>query len=328
MMADPRATSLANLPEPRSVEEIAAFVITLDEKAERRYSALSRELRALGSTAVADLLEELGGEHKDHAAQVAQRATGGKRPGVYPKEAESAFPRVLSEDAAADCDLLGLTPYRAFALAVRLAQQSFQVYSFLAAAKDEEIRDYAQRLASEQLSRAARLRVGRRRAYRAERGQPKAAGYPAAPRIESLADLLAAALAIEDRLGERLAEAAEQDGRLSLLCQATRQSAESLRIACQEAGTPGGQLAEELKTFRESAQPETQADRDRADAARLLLAECERAFSFYNAVASAPADESVMLQAQDLSQAAVERIRQVRASSTASDEAGQRDGNR
>ena len=325
-MAVPGATYLANLPEPRSVEEIAAFVITLDEKAERRYSALSRELRALGSTAVADLLEELGGEHRDHAGRVAQRATAGKRPRAYPKEAESAFPQVLSEDAAADCDLLGLTPYRAFALAVRLAQQSFQVYSFLAAAKDEEIRDYAQRLASEQLSRAARLRVGRRRAYRAERGQPKATGYPAAALIESLADLLAAAHAIEDRLAEKLGKAEEQDSRLSSVCGATRQRAERLRKACQEAGAPGGPLAEELKRFTESEQTEANADRDRSAAERHLLAKCERAFSFYDAVASAPVDESVMLQAQDLSQAAVERIRQVRASAT--DWAVRRDGNR
>lgn len=321
-------TSLANLPEPRSVEEIAAFVITLDKRAENRYSALSRELRVLGSKAVADLFEELGGEHRDHAGRVAQRAIAGKRPGVYPKEAESAFPQVLSEDAAADCDLLGLTPYKAFALAVTLAQQSFQVYSFLAAAKDEEIHDYAQRLAGEQLSRAARLRVGRRRAYRAERGQPKAAGYPAAALVESLADLLAAAHAIEDRLAERLAEAEEQDSRLAPACRATRQNAERLGKASEQAGKPSGPLAEVLKTFTESAQTKTQAGRDRSAAERHLLAECERAFSFYDALASAPADESVMLQAQDLSQAAVERIRQVRASSTASDEAGRRDGNR
>ncbi len=315
-MADPGATSLANLPEPRSVAEIAAFVITLDNRAEQRYSALSHELRALGSTAVADLLEELGGEHRDHAAQLAQSATGGKRPGAYPEEAESAFPHVLSEDAAADCDLLGLTPYKAFALAVTLARQSFEVYSFLAATKDEEIHDFAQRLAGEQLARAARLRIARRRAYREERGQPKAAGYPAAARIESLADLLAAALAIEDRLAERLAKAAEQDGRLSSTCQATRQMVERLRSAREQAGVPGGLLAEELNTFRESTPPGTKVDRDRAAANRHLLAECERAFSFYDAVASAPADEGVMLQAQDLSQAAVERIRQVSASAT------------
>jgi len=321
-------TSLADLPEPRSIEEIADFVVALDKAAEKRYSALSRELRALGSPEVADLLEELGGEHKDHAGRVAQRATGDEHRDVVPNDLAPGLPRVLSEEAAADCDLLGLTPYRALALAVTLAQQSFQLYSYLAAAKDVEVRDYAQQLASEQLSRAARLRVERRRAYHAERSQPKAAGYPAAPLVGSLADLLAAAVAIEERLAERLAKAGEQDSRLSSACRETRQRAERLRKSCEEAGEPSGPLAEELETFADSAQAIAQADRDRAAATRRLLAECERAFSFYDAVASAPADEAVMLQAQDLSQEAVERIRQVRASGNASDEAGRLDGSR
>ena len=139
---------------------------------------------------------------------------------------------------------------------------------------------------------------------------------------------LAAALAIEERLAGSLAKTEEQDSRLASTCQATRQRAEKLRDACEEAGAPGGPLAEELKTFAESTHKETKADRGRAAAERHLLAECERAFSFYDAVASAPADESVMLQAQDLSQAAVERIRQVRESGTAFDEADRRDDKR
>ena len=170
-------------------------------------------------------------------------------------------------------------------------------------------------------------RVERRRAYHTGRGQPKAEAYPDARLVESQADLLAAALAIEDRHAQRLAKAREKETGFSSTCQATRQRVEELRRASEQAGEPGGPMAEELAKFSHSAQTNAQADRDWATPTRHLLADCERAFTFYDAVASAAVNEAVMLQAQDLSRVAVERIRQVRASADAPDETGRDGGN-
>ena len=307
-------TSLANLPEPRSVEEVAAIALAVDREAERQYAALAGELRAFGATAVAALLEEIGGEHGARAGRLKANAATGERREIAPKELARFLPRALSENGAAACNLLGLTPYRVFAFAVELAQQSFKLYSYLAAAADNGVRDYAERLAGEELSRAARLRARRRQAFHTGGRQPGSEAYPAAGLVESRADLLAAAFAIEHRLAQRLAMAGEAQAGFLPACQATRQRAGELSDAAEQAGGPGGPMAEDLARFSHSAPTSAQADQNEEALTQYLLADCERAFTFYDAVAHAPASEAIMLQAQDLSQTAVERIRQVRAS--------------
>jgi hypothetical protein len=157
------------------------------------------------------------------------------------------------------------------------------------------------------------LRVARRRAYHAARRQSKSETYPVASLVESQADLLAAALAIETRLALELAMAGEKEAGFASICEATRQRVLELRRTSEQAGEPGGPMAEELARFAQSVGQDARADPDRVT--RRLLADCERAFTFYDAVASVPVDEAAMLQAQDLSQAAVERIGQVRAAS-------------
>ena len=98
-----------------------------------------------------------------------------------------------------------------------------------------------------------------------------------------------------------------------------------MRRAAEAAGEPGGLMAEELARFSRSTQATVNSGRDREAAKRHLLAECDRAFTFYDAVARAAVNEAVLLQAQDLSQAAVERIRQVHALSNPPDEIEWRD---
>lgn len=302
-------TSLANLPEPRSVGEIAALALALDREAERRFAAIARELRALGSPGVADLLEDLSGEHGTRARRFEAEATSGEGQGLAEGESAQLLPPILSEFDAAVCDLSSLTRYRVFAFAVDLAQQSFKLYSYLAAAADHRIREYAEHLAHEELLRAARLRALRRQAYHGERRQPNV--FPAPRLVESLADLLAAALAIEDRLAQRLAAA-------GIDASSTRERVEGLRTTAQQAGTPSGPMTEAVVKFGESAD-------NSVEARRPLLADCERAFTFYDAVASAPVNEAVMLLAQDLCRAALERIRQIRASSEVPDMSGRVD---
>ncbi len=314
--------SLANLPEPRSVEEVAAIAMAVEKAAERRYAAFGHDPGSLNSPAVAALLKDIGGEHKARASRLEETVSAEVLRDIVPKRPTQLLPQLLSEHGTAACDRFSVTPYGALAFAVSLAQQTFTLYSYLAATADDKVRDYAERLAGEELARAARLRVERRRAYHAERRQPKTEGYPAAPLVESQADLLAGALVIEGRLAQRLTEAGEKEPGLSSACEATRQRVEELRHASAQAGEPGGPMTEELAKFSSPAQTNAQTDRDRSKPSRHLLADCERAFTFYDAVASAPVDEAVMLQAQDLSQSALERIRQVHATADAPGETG------
>jgi rubrerythrin len=310
-MRDLVNTTPADLPEPRSVEEIASITLAVEKEAERRYLAFARDLRAFGSPKLAVLLEEFGREHGARNDRLEADVTLGQGQDFASKDLAPLLPQLFSEDATAACDLFGLTPYRVLAFAVDLAQQTFKLYSYLAATTDPGIRDYAERLAGEELSRAASLRVARRRAYHAARQQSKSETYPVASLVESQADLLAAALAIETRLALELAMAGEKETSFASTCEATRQRVVELRRTSEQAGEPGGPMAEELARFAQSVGQDARADPDRVT--RRLLADCERAFTFYDAVASAPVDEAVMLQAQDLSQAAVDRIGQVRA---------------
>ena len=320
--------SLANLPEPRSVEEVAAINLAVDKAAERRYLAVARDLGRVGSPAVVALLKDLAGEHGARAGQLEAEVAAGKRLDLGAQDLARLLPRSLSDEGAAACDLLGLTPYRVLAFAVSLAQHTFELYSYLAATADRDVCDYAERLAGAELSRAARLRVERRRAYHGGGRQAEAEAYPGAHLVESEADLLAAALAIEARLAQSFAVVGEDETGVSSTRQATRQRVEHLRRAAEEAGEPGGPMAEELAVFSRSTQTTAKSGGDREAARRHLLAECDRAFTFYDAVARAAVSEAVLLQAQDLSQAAVERIRQVRAASNAPDETDRRTGNR
>lgn len=78
-----------------------------------------------------------------------------------------------------------------------------------------------------------------------------------------------------------------------------------LRQASEQAGGTSGPMADDVARFSQAMPKDPLQDHE-------LMAECQRAFTFYDAVASAPADEAVMLLSHDLSEAAVERIRQVR----------------
>ena len=296
--------SLGDLPRPESAAGVAAIAQAVEKEAERRHRALAGRLRGLGSPEVASLLERLAGEHKARAGRFEADAAAGEDETIAAIDLAALPRRIFSEDRLADCNLFDLTPYRVLAFAARLADRTFRLYSYLAASANDDLRNYLERLAGEELSRAAQLRGERRRAYHVERRKPSVHAYPAADRVESLADLLAAALAIEAALAERLATARNGQSDLSSAWQATERRVGDLRRASARAETP----ADLPHPERAGAD----ADRDKATRLRRLLADCERAFTFYDAVASAPADEAVMLKAQDLSQAAVKRIRQVR----------------
>ena len=316
---------LTNLPEPRSIAEVAAIALVVNRAAEKRYLATACEVRAIGSPEVAALLEGLADEHGACAERLEAEITAQHRPTVALEDPARFLPRGLTEDGTATCDLLGLTPYRVLAFAVRLAQQAFELYSYLSTTADKGICGYAERLADEELSHAARLRVDRRRAYRIEGMSSQFEPYPHVHLVESEADLIAAALALEERFMQCLAMVGEDETDDFLEGQSDHHRLAHLRRIAKRTGPPGVPMAAELAKFSSSAREISMPGGDREATKRYILAECDRAFAFYDAVTREAVNEAVLLQAQDLSQAAVERLRQIHALVTSPDETHWRD---
>ena len=88
------------------------------------------------------------------------------------------------------------------------------------------------------------------------------------------------------------------------------QRVESLSDLLTAAKTIDAQIAREFATLERT---DAKSPQDRLADLRRLLTVCERAFVFYDAVVSGAVDERVMLQAQEMSGIALDRIAAVRA---------------
>lgn len=299
---------LAELPRPRTAGEVAALALALEREAERRYLAFAEDAREIALPEVGSLLDRIAAEHGEKAGRL---GAGQAEPLRMP---EATWSQLFAEEETVVCDRLGLTPYKVLAYAVALAQRSFTLYSYLAgAAQDSAARDSAERRAADELLRAADLRRERRRAYRVERRSPAVEPYPPPTLVETPADLIAAALVVEEALSHHLAEALESDPELSSSLEATRHQVEVLQRQRDAAGQPGGALAEALLRLAQAAPRGDPQAEDRAGPRRRLLRKCQYAFTFYDAVASAAASEAVLLKAQDLCRVALERVKRLAA---------------
>ncbi len=299
---------LAELPGPRTAGEVAALALALEREAQRRFLTFAEDAREIASPEVGSLLGRIAAEHGERADRL---GAGQDEPLRIP---EATWSQLFAEEETVVCDRVGLTPYKVLAYAVTLAQRSFTLYSYLAgAAQDPAARDSAERRAGDELLRAAELRRERRRAYRVERRSPAVEPYPPPALVETLADLIAAALVVEEALNRRLAEALEADPELSPSLDATRCQVEGLQRQRETAGQPAGALVEALVRLAQAAPTGDLHAEDRAVLRRRLLTECQYAFRFYDAVASTAASEAVLLKAQDLCRVALERVKRLAA---------------
>lgn len=143
--------------------DLFAFATQQAADAGRRYERLASAARERGDHELAELFETLG---KRERAEIAPSNGEAER-------VQRLLPLALANPAAAMENAMRsalLTPYRALALAVQEAQQSFAAYAQIAAlAQPSAVRQQAENLARKELARAAALRQARRRAYHAER---------------------------------------------------------------------------------------------------------------------------------------------------------------
>lgn len=303
----PQRLSLASLPEIGTPAALIAVAVALQDEAARRYATLAGEQRQRGNAAAADLFERLAREKGERGPAIAH---WGESQGLGVVEPVAVEWEPLEADDEEPPPGLGPdSPYRALALAVRGEDRAFRFYSYVAAtAEDETVGALAERLAKEDLAHAALLRARRRRAFHVERREADPGSLPDPSAVTALADLLAAAAAIEERLADRLAEAAPRAAQLLPISKDARRLADALAGEVDEAGEPRPAIVRALRDLAGTTGRTGAAAEGGGDPLPRALADSEAAFAFYDAVVTAAAGEAVMLKAQDLSRSALERL--------------------
>ena len=304
--------SLAELPRPRTVRDMTGIALALEAEAQRRLESFAAEVEGIAGPELLALLARLAGEHAGRGHLLRSGRASDEGEGSVVELPESLLAQVFAEDDSATCHGYGLTPYKLLAFEVSTALRRFALYSHAAAAaQTPAARDFAESCASKELALAAELRIERRREYRSDREKRAAEVYPSPALVESLGDLVAAALFIEQALLRHLAEANLAHSVLSPCLEATQHQVNELRSLAHELGQPNVALAKALA--QPSRLPSKSGPEDKNGAVPLpkLLAECERAFAFYDAAASGTVSLPAMLRAQALSQLALARIKRV-----------------
>lgn len=173
----------AEPPQIRSQDELAAAAASLARELIARYDAQARRMRDAGAGTLAAAYDELALQQRELVfAAPAEDAAPAPPPAVV---------RLPDDEGTDTAAVELLDPYRIFAVAVRNSERAFAFWSYVAAqAPEPAIRAAAEKLAGDELARAAWLRRRRRASYHAR--DPFADGYPAVPEAmeQRFADLL------------------------------------------------------------------------------------------------------------------------------------------
>ncbi len=302
------------VPIPRSVEDLIAMALAVERVAATRYDELAAEMAQNDNQELAELFSGLSAEERKHETYISEWLG----PGASAQPAitfEWQSPEAIDADAKDEAGGVYLmTPYRALRLAVHNEERAFAFFSEIAAAvEDPKIRAKAEALAKEELDHVVRLRLERRRAWRAEtRAASEVSAHRGSRALTSLDELLNRARVIEREAMldyDALTDAASDHG--------DRTSATLFhRLADDQRGLLveiGGNAAATNRLAEQVAHALRRVARVAPyDALRLALAEAEESFDFYAAVAEQSADQAMMERAQGLAERALERLREIR----------------
>lgn len=292
---------------PKTLAELMAAARAMEREAAVRYEALAEEMARHGNRELAALFAALGAEEREHEARMGRRVRGDARP---PAPLRWRPPEATDREAEEEAGGVWLmTPHRALCLAVENEERAFAFFSRIAAGiEDRPIRQMAEALAKEELEHVVRLRLERRRAWRAESRSVAAE----ADAVRSLAALLRRALAIEreaaslyDAFGQTTAHAGEPTvaALFRELAEEQRSRLAGLGRRAEAAGTRAPPAAEA------PLGPVPTAPRE---ALHLALAGAERGMRFYEAVAERGVDQDTMEEAQRLALHALGRLKRIR----------------
>jgi rubrerythrin len=301
----PKELPATRLPKAATVDELLAIARGMEAEAVSRYETLAEEMARSGNVEVADVFRHLAADEREHVRGVALAAERLGRGLPEPASFRWAVPEALAEEAVAEAGGPRLlTPRGALALAVLNEERAFAFYVGVASTADNEsVRRLAEDFAKEELGHLALLRLERRRAWRAERKSPESEIKP--PR--SLPELLAVAGAVERRMADAHAGAAEElvrsgDAETAALIRGIAE--EEQRIADELAARTAA-IAPREHPVAVALAPEIEPASRAADVRHILetmLRQAEERFEFYTAAAEQAKDEGALRQAQQLSE--------------------------
>lgn len=275
------------LPKIDNRKALVSLAIALEIRARQRFQAMIQATRSDGREDLACLFERLEYEEGLHVDQLLELAGPD---GFDPELVEKDLEEILgdSDEIPAGFEFSAMTVYASLADAVRAEEKAFAYYSFLVSAtEDSEIKALAEELAKEELDHAALLRRARRAAFRApDRAEEH---WPDPKKIHSQTDFWQATREAEAGYLERHGGALLTLGILEQLGSQMRQRLPDFALPVAADQEPSGG----------------------AEAIRAAVDEAQVAFEFYDAMATGTQDQDVMIQAQDMTELALARIKAI-----------------
>jgi rubrerythrin len=293
----------------KTAGQLLSIARAAESEAVRSYSLLAAHMKECGNAETAALFERMYHEEQKHEHLLDEWAElEGIQldTGIDPVVWED--PQVATHYDDEATDPYSSTPYKALAFAVHNEERMFRYYTHVAANTDNDaIRRYAEILAREELAHSSILREQRRRAYHAERAEPRRQAQLSGKQVHTLADLLGAAVHMEARLADFMEHAGDEAG-LRQAALATREVAATCAQTLIRAGKPGAEIKLAIAGIGPIDVPAGGEPQQQRHAIERLVVESERAFAFYDEVVETADDEAVMLEAQRLTEAALERL--------------------
>ncbi|AGK57506.1 hypothetical protein HYPDE_29138 [Hyphomicrobium denitrificans 1NES1] len=269
-----------------SMGEFFALARAMEADAVRRYAQTANALRKQNALSLADIFDSLAKIEREHVERVVEWAVEHKD---APVAADSPWPIPdtfdVSPEEIAQSSLM--TPYRAFALAVRYEERSFAFWTYVAAQAEGEIKEAAERMAREQLGHVSLLRQERRKAFHANRRAAKAE--------EATLSVLAAA---ERRLAHLIEE---------------RDSHMPQAIGLAPFAAASRDAAAKLDALESIAQPKFSIIGVPADRENNIAALSEYLAEAYLRLAESSRSEQLLTAAQELATSAIYRLGRMKA---------------
>lgn len=298
----------------QSVAQLLSVARLASQEAAQRYVTLADEMRDYDSETSASTYDRLAQLEIEHEQLIIAWA---KAEDIAlardPAPIQWQDPNVGTQYDAAAKDPIRSTPYRVLAYAAHNEELSFRFFTHVAAStEDDTVREYAEVLAQEELGHAALIRSMRRRAWHAARLE-----HPEEPRIkpddvESMADFLAIAAGLERCVRANLSALLNdypQMNQVLVHSEKVRRGIEALGENYDTRSEATADTTDAIEAYRGKIDALTG---DRQGLLRRLYNDSDRCAMYYEALVTSTRDEAVMLQAQNLTSSALERMNLLR----------------
>ena len=294
----------------KTTSDLMSIALQAEREAIRRYTMLAESMRKGDNKCAAALFERMVIEEVEHERLLLEwmiKEGIDENSNIEPIVWKDPHVSTVYNDEA--YDPYYSTPYKALAFAVHNEEIAFRFYTHVEAnSENEAVRKYAEVLAREELGHAALLRAERRLAYHNERGSEKDAPKLDPGLIQNEADLLAAAIHIDRYLESQMEIMTENKPEIEALIKETNQQISINEKTLSNKMPPGDEIINNLKQLKaDHPKKSLRLDNPELEIQRLWSC-CDRSFAFYDAVVETATDEAVMLTAQNLTSAALDRI--------------------